>query len=53
MRHALAVFGEAELKARVAGVTGLLCVLSDSVNADVLAAAPNLRVVSHAECPAV
>ncbi len=36
-----------ELRARVADVEGLLSMLSDRVDADVLAAAPGLRVISN------
>ena len=37
----------AELKARLAGKQGLLCVLTDRIDGDVLDAAPGLRVVAN------
>lgn len=39
--------GREELLARVGGVEGLICLVSDRVDAELLAAAPRLRVISN------
>jgi glyoxylate reductase len=38
---------KADLKARLAGQRGLVCLITDTIDADVLAGAPDLKVVSN------
>jgi glyoxylate reductase len=46
-RHEGATFPPDELKARLRGKAGLVCVLTDRVDDEVLAVSPDLRVVSN------